>query len=204
MVSDTSADLASLFDTVFLSLGSNLGNRKMNMFSALAELTALLNCEEIEISPIFETQAWGNPNQPDYLNCVAKLTFSNLQQKSLVNTEHRHAYLERFLKDIKHIEDICGRVPSVQKWSARTIDIDILLYNDICYQSPQLTIPHKHMLDRKFVLIPLNVIASDLTVPGVGISVKKLLEKCSDQSQVSLYQSNLKSDSKMLSNRVCE
>lgn len=196
-----SAETTSVFDNVFLSLGSNLGDRKMNIFSALAELSAFLNCEEMEISPLYETQAWGNLKQPNYLNCVAKLTFKS-RQKSNASTARENAHLEQFLKDMKHIEIVCGRQHSEERWSARTIDIDILLYNDISYQSPQLTIPHPRMQDRKFVLIPLNDIASSLLLPFAGVTVEAMLENCNDQSSVSLFNSNAKSNPDLQSNGV--
>ncbi len=175
---------APTFDTVFLSLGSNIGDRRQNIYTALAEISALLNCVEIEVSPIYETEAWGRTDQPDFLNCVAKLLF---RHKTVSGSQSDSNCYEQILLEIKHIEQLCGRDATSEKWSARVIDIDILLYNEAAYKSAELVIPHIRMHERKFVLVPLADLAPGLIVPRSECTVKTLLADCKDESRVSLY-----------------
>lgn len=182
-----STDSQPDFNTVFLSLGSNLGNRKTNILNALKEISTQLDCVEIQVSSLYETQAWGNPNQPDFINCVAKLNF---EKPTPGGTEIANNDPEQLLIELKLIEKLCGRVFHQEKWSARVVDIDILLYNNITYESSKLMIPHPRMFERKFVLIPLSEIASELQIPESGNSVKKMLANCNDSSRVSLFSGN--------------
>ncbi len=129
--------------TVYLGLGSNLGNRKTNIKSALI----YLGKNEVElkkISTIIETEPVGGPKQSKFLNAV-------IEAKTQLNPEE-------LLRLIKIIEQKLGREKTAVN-GPRTIDIDILLYDRVRIDTPQLTIPHPRMLSRDFVLRPLTEIA---------------------------------------------
>ena len=132
--------------TVFLGLGSNLGNRKKNIDRAIQELESLDIAIE-DISTIIETEPVGGPPQNKFLNGVIK-TFSNLSPKELLVT-------------VKDIEKRMGRVTTVLN-GPRPIDIDILLYDNIKIQTSELTIPHPRMMERDFVMTPLREIEPEI------------------------------------------
>jgi 2-amino-4-hydroxy-6-hydroxymethyldihydropteridine diphosphokinase len=148
----------------FLLLGSNLGNREEILRQArvvLAERAGKL----LQESAVYETAAWGNQNQGAFLNQVLKL-------------ETSHSPLS-LLAVIQKVEAELGRVREV-KWEARPIDIDILYYGDIQLTSEVLHIPHPHLHERRFTLVPLAEIAPDLIHPKLKLSSKELLLQCPD------------------------
>ncbi len=133
---------------VFLGLGSNLGDRKKNLLSALKALEHI-GLKIIKVSTIIETSPMGGPIQGKYLNAVAK-----------AQTEFSPMDLLRFLKDI---EGRMGRVKTVLN-GPRIIDIDILLYDSLKLSTPHLTIPHPRMFERDFVMTSLKEIEPHLLV----------------------------------------
>ena len=153
---------------VYLGLGSNLGNRQENL-----QLAYQLIQEQIgditDESSIYETAAWGLIEQNAFLNQVLK-----------VNTQYQATVV---LKKVLDIELSMGRVREI-KWGARMIDIDILYYNNDIIEVNNLVIPHPFIQDRRFVLVPLCEIASDLVHPKLKQTNKQLLEKCVDSSKV--------------------
>ena len=130
----------------YLGLGSNLGNREEYIKNAVAEFK---NAGVIthKISSIIETQPEGGPQQGDYLNAVAKVETSLTPQELLQLSQT--------------IEKKLGRKRTVLN-GPRTIDIDLLLYDPLTVNSPELTIPHPRMFTRRFVMIPLMEIAPEL------------------------------------------
>ena len=154
--------------TSFLSLGSNTGDR----LGYLRQATKLLNEHKdiavAKISSVYETAPWGLENQADFYNIALEIKTS-LPPKAL-------------LAACQEIETKLERSRTVH-WGPRTIDIDILLYEDIELEEESLTIPHKYLLERPFVTIPLFEIAPDKQVKGVKISTiatrhSKLEDKC--------------------------
>ncbi len=143
---------------VYLGLGSNLGDRKANLEKALQLLGERLHIEQV--SSIYETEPVGHAEQPMFLNvvCRAETELGPLQLLSL----------------IKGIEATLGRVPSFAN-SPRSIDVDILFYNDLCMETADLTIPHPKIKERAFVLIPLFEVAPQLVHPVSGESIKDLV-----------------------------
>jgi 2-amino-4-hydroxy-6-hydroxymethyldihydropteridine diphosphokinase len=152
----------------FLSLGSNEGNRMAWLDKAI-DLIAT-DCGTITgRSSVYETAAWGINDQPDFLNMVVSVQ-TTLSPKDL-------------LAAILHIETVLGR-HRVIKWGPRIIDIDILLYNDLVLQSPDLIIPHPYIQDRKFTLLPLAELAPDYVHPKFQKTINELLTKCADKLEV--------------------
>lgn len=138
-------------ETVYLGLGSNLGDRLAMLRCALATLRER-GVKIISASPVYETEPWGVAEQPPFLNAVVKAR-TDLSPVAL-------------LRACKEAEASCGRIPS-RRWGPRAIDVDILLYGEqeIRESEPNLHIPHRHLTDRAFVLIPLADIASGITLP---------------------------------------
>lgn len=150
--------------TVYLILGSNLGDRR-NVLLKASNLITLRLGQLVNKSAIYQTAPWGVKDQPDYLNQVIKLiTF--LEPKDL-------------LREVLAIEKELGRIRH-KKWESRLIDIDILLYDDIIINETDLIIPHPFLHLRKFVLTPLNEIAPHLIHPVLNKSVNELLMSLAD------------------------
>jgi 2-amino-4-hydroxy-6-hydroxymethyldihydropteridine diphosphokinase len=144
--------------TVFLALGTNLGNRSTNLQAAVAALPPVIH--GLVQSPIYETPPWGLASQPAFLNMVLK------GETELPPVE--------LLKQLKNLETWLGRQPAV-RWGPRLIDLDILFYADLIVDSPGLTIPHRHLHERAFVLVPLEDLEPELVHPVLGKSVSQLL-----------------------------
>jgi len=156
---------------VYILLGSNEGNREERLEQARAALSK--NCGPIlKSSSLYETAAWGLQDQPDFLNQAICLQ-TELSPESL-------------LRSTQQTEQDLGRQRHI-KWGQRTIDIDILLYNDAVVQQPDLVIPHPYMQDRRFVMTPMAEIAAGKIHPLLGQSMKELLEHCPDPLPVRRY-----------------
>ena len=152
--------------TVYLGLGSNLGDRQANLDKALEFLSQRLRMGEI--SSIYDTEPLGDSNQPRFLNLVCQ-AFTRLEPSAL-------------LALAKGIEHKLGRVG--KSGTPRTIDIDILLYGDQVIETPELVIPHPQMTERAFVLIPLDEIAPDIIHPVEDKTVKELLQDNTEKQGV--------------------
>jgi len=152
--------------TVYLGLGSNLGDRQANLDRALEFLSQRLRMGKI--SSIYDTEPLGDSDQPRFLNLVCQ-AFTHLEPAGL-------------LALAKGIERKLGRVSKSGR--PRTIDIDILLYGDQVIDTPALVIPHPKMTERAFVLIPLDEIAPDAVHPTSGKTVKELLKHVTEKQGV--------------------
>jgi len=139
---------------VYIGLGSNLSDPALQLTKALEAIAALQQVEMIKASSFYQTAAIGPAGQPDYLNAVV------LIQTTLS--------AENLLDRLQEIENDQGRIRQ-QKWGARTLDLDILLFGEHEIHSERLTVPHEQMTQRNFVLKPLHEIAGDeLFIPGSG------------------------------------
>lgn len=156
---------------VYLGLGSNVGDRELNLAKALELLSERLRVEQT--SPVYDTEPVGNINQPRFLNMVCQL-YTTLPPASL-------------LALIKGFELKMGRAPGVSN-APRTIDIDILFYGDQVINLPELVIPHPRLAARAFVLVPLADIAPHLEHPVKHKTVLELLENVQGTSGVVRWQ----------------
>ena len=153
---------------ILLHLGSNQGWRNQNLRQARLLLQAQLG-EELLASACYETSAWGLEDQPDFLN-QACLYQTSLSPSQALNT-------------VLQIEKQLGRVRH-RKWDQRLIDIDLIFYADEVINTPELSLPHPWMQERRFVLIPLAEIVPAWVHPVLGKKVKHLLAECEDQGVV--------------------
>jgi 2-amino-4-hydroxy-6-hydroxymethyldihydropteridine diphosphokinase len=156
--------------TAYLLLGSNEGDRLQWLYDALNLLDR--HGLFLALSPVYETAAWGLEEQPDFLN-IALCLETELTPDGLLNA-------------IRDIEQQCGRQREL-KWGQRTLDIDILFYDDIVMNEPQLVIPHPHLHERRFALTPLCDIAPDMTHPTLKKTIQQLLQNCADPLETALY-----------------
>lgn len=147
---------------VYIGLGSNLEDPEGQIKSAVKEIDQLEKSRLTAESGLFRSRPMGPQDQPYYINAVM-----------LIETELEAVEL---LDRLQQIELDHGRVRQ-RHWGERTLDLDILLYDDQQIQSERLTIPHPGMAEREFVLYPLNKINPDLAVPGKG-PLKDLLKAC--------------------------
>jgi 2-amino-4-hydroxy-6-hydroxymethyldihydropteridine diphosphokinase len=143
--------------TVYLGLGSNMGNREDNLEKALSLLSQRMQLGKV--SSIFDTEPLGNTSQPRFLNMACQ-AFTRLAPEGLLALG-------------KGIEAKMGRYGKTGE--PRPIDIDILLYGDKVIETPELVIPHPKMMERGFVLVPLAEIAPGAVHPVSGMTVKELL-----------------------------
>jgi 2-amino-4-hydroxy-6-hydroxymethyldihydropteridine diphosphokinase len=151
--------------SVFVGLGSNVGERHRYLNLAAAELRALPEAKVVWYSSVYETDPWGMKDQPKFLNAVAELE-TTLQPPGLV-------------RELKRIEQSLGRREG-PKWGPREIDLDILLYDGLVFSDETVTVPHPELEHRKFVLLPLNEIAPDLVHPISGMTIGELAKQCRD------------------------
>ena len=160
-------------DRVYIGLGSNVGDRLDRLQRAVSEMRAFPGLRVVAASPVYEAEAHvlrGQPTQPDHLNAVAEVV-SSLPPRIVLEVLHK-------------IERDLGRDPAAPRWSPRTLDLDILLWEDLLLDTPGLTIPHLRLARRRFVLAPLADLAPGLAVPEAGRTVAELLEACPDRSRI--------------------
>lgn len=143
--------------TVYLALGSNLGDRHENLRQAVAALSPQVDIKAK--SHIYETDPWGYEDQPKFLNMAVRgLTYLEPEQ---------------LLKHLKRLETALGRQMTFAN-GPRSIDIDILFFDDLILDTPLLTLPHPRLHERGFVLLPLMDIAPDLIHPLLKKSIREL------------------------------
>jgi 2-amino-4-hydroxy-6-hydroxymethyldihydropteridine diphosphokinase len=153
---------------VYLSLGSNVGDREANLAQAVRSIETG-GVYDTRLSSLYETEPVGLRDQPWFLNAVCA------GQTSLPPLCLLHL--------LQNIESKMGRVRTV-RWGPRCIDVDILLYGDLILDSPRLTIPHPRMAERAFVLVPLVEIAPAAWHPGLESTARDLLNRLPSAAEV--------------------
>jgi 2-amino-4-hydroxy-6-hydroxymethyldihydropteridine diphosphokinase len=150
---------------VFIGLGSNLGDRAYYLHQALVEIA---NSQQIIIkkySSVYETEPVGKKEQPQFFNMVAELESTLLPQD--------------LMQRLKEIENTLGRTHT-EHWGPREIDLDILYYGGEVFNDEKLQLPHPEIVNRRFVLVPMNELAGEFLDPMQRLSMKELLRRCSD------------------------
>ena len=155
---------------VTLALGTNLGDRPANLQAAIAALPPVVTVHQQSF--VYETLPWGVTDQPSFLNMVI---IGETGQKPL-----------ELLKSLKELETRLGRIPSIH-YGPRKIDIDILFYDTLILDTPQLTLPHPHLHERAFVLVPLADLAPERIHPILGRTIRQLLAEV-DTTGVKRYE----------------
>jgi len=147
---------------VYVGIGSNLGDREVNIRQAVDQLAELPQTRLVRLSSLYDSDPVGLLDQPPFLNAVAMLE-SDLVPRQL-------------LWNLNLIEHRLGRERSLH-WGPRTIDLDILFYSNLVLDEPDLVIPHPEVENRAFVLIPLNEIDPFLPHPRTGLVVSEMLKR---------------------------
>jgi len=162
----------------FIGLGSNLGNERNGIFESPKQqlLNAIQSIDNqttihlLKTSHFYQTQAIGPGDQPDYINAAIKIETS--------------LSANQLLLALQSIENHQGRVRK-ERWGARTLDLDILVFDQLIENSEQLILPHPRAHERAFVLAPLNDLQANLVIPKRG-NISSLLANCSMQGIVKL------------------
>ena len=139
-----------------IGLGANLGDAAATLREAIAELARLPRTELLRASQLYRTPAWGVTEQPDFINAVA-LVETTLSPRDLLDA-------------LLAIERSFGRTRlDGERWGPRTLDLDLLLHGDAMIDEPGLRVPHPHLHERAFALLPLAEIAPEVEIPGIGM-----------------------------------
>jgi len=156
-------------NTTYIGIGSNQGDKYKNCTLAIENICACVSNRLIKRSSFYQTEPWGYREQDDFINLVVKIqtSFSPLELLFFLQG------IEKKLRKKKN-----------KKWGPRTIDLDILFYNDQKFESPQLTIPHPLLHQRGFVLLPLKEITPHLIHPVFNQTISQLLDRLSDGKRV--------------------
>lgn len=158
-----------MLQTSYIALGSNMGDRELNLLRAIAEIGKLSESKITALSGFYETEPVGPP-QDNYLNAVLRLETA-LDAPVL-------------LTELQRIETEIFQRKRDLRWGPRRMDLDILLYGDVTITTPELTIPHPRLHERRFVLVPLDEIAPELVHPKLNRTVAELLDKAPDTGKV--------------------
>lgn len=160
----------------FVGLGSNLGDSVGLLQSALEALDRLPQTRVESASGLYRTPAWGLTDQPDFVNAVARLRTSLAPQALLAAM----LGIERGAGRVRHGD-------GSDRWGPRTLDLDLLLYGDHVIDEPGLQVPHPHLHERAFALLPLVEIAADVAIPGRGGAVDVLAAMASGDIEALTY-----------------
>lgn len=157
-----------MWQRVFIGLGGNVGDVTLTMQKAVVDIEALAKTRVLASSSLYRSPAVGGIVQADYQNAVLEI--------------HTQLQPEALLSELLAIERKHGRDRSKeQRWGPRRIDLDILLFDTLQIDLPQLCIPHPRLSERAFVLLPLAELDKDLTIPGLG-ALMHLVEAVDSES----------------------
>ena len=158
---------------VFIGIGSNLGNRKAHYHEAMERVAELPNTRIVKESSLYESEPLGD----------AKTWYVN----GAIGIETEFTP-EQLLRRLKAIEQAMGRKKKApaKRWASRTIDLDILFFDNRVIDSPSLKIPHPELHNRRFVLLPLSELTPNLIHPLFGVTIARLLATLKDETRVML------------------
>jgi 2-amino-4-hydroxy-6-hydroxymethyldihydropteridine diphosphokinase len=139
---------------VYIGLGSNLADPRAQVEGGLRALAGLADTPLVRRSRLYRSAPWGMADQPEFVNAVAQIETALSPQL--------------LLDALLAIERQAGRERDATRWGPRVLDLDILVYADLTVDMPGLHVPHPHLHERAFVLMPLCEIAPDLNIPGMG------------------------------------
>ena len=146
--------IESHVERTWIGLGANLGDPVAQIRSALRDLDAIAQTRLVRASSLYRSAPWGGVEQPPFVNAVAELE-TRLSPRELLDA-------------LLAIEQRHGRIRDGSRWGPRTLDLDLLVHGNQRIDIDGLTLPHPHLAERAFVLVPLAEIAPDLRVPGIG------------------------------------
>ncbi len=147
---------------VYIGLGSNLADPRRQVLRGIKQLAGLKGYTPLASSSLYQTAPVGKTDQPAFINAVASGRYS--------------AGPRELLAGLQEIEKLAGRV-RLQKWGPRTLDLDILVFGDLVLEEAGLSLPHPHMWQRAFVLIPLAEVAPGLVIPRWDMTAAQLLQR---------------------------
>ena len=151
-----------LWQSAYIGVGSNLDEPALQVRRALQALAGLPQTRLMRQSTLYGSRPWGMSEQPDFVNAVAGL-LTQLPVRMLFET-------------LQGLEVRLGRGPKTVRYGPRRIDLDLLLFDQMRLQTPELTLPHPGVVSRSFVLYPLHEVAPELRIPG-GVRVEELLTR---------------------------
>jgi len=154
--------MSEKLNTVYIGLGSNVGDRLQNLRRALSCIKLLHNTTIKSVSSIYETLPFGKTEQSDFYNAVIKIETGYSPNE--------------LLKELKRIEKQIGRIER-ERWGPREIDLDILLFNELIFSDEIITLPHKGIIYRDFVLFPLIEIEPELINPVYNRRYKDFVDE---------------------------
>ncbi len=157
--------------TAYIGLGSNMGDKSGNILKSLDLLGQFKKIKVVKRSSLYETEPVGYEDQDWFVNAVAELE-TELSPRELLDA-------------LMKIEQDMGRKREI-KWGPRTIDLDILLYDQLCLNEPDLIIPHPRMHERSFVLVPLAEIAPNVKHQSLDRTINELLKSLNSAKLVKL------------------
>ena len=155
---------------IYIALGSNLDEPSEQIYKAINSIDAVDDLSVTHISSLYKTKPIGKIDQPDFINAV-------IEVEGDISPENLHAALQA-------IETQAGRI-RIELNEPRTLDLDILLIDDLIMKTKKLTVPHPRMHQRQFVIVPLFEINQKLNIPGIG-SINKILKSLPDQGVVKI------------------
>ncbi len=161
--------------TAYIGLGSNLSDPAKQIKNAVQAILKLEQCQIQRVSSLYFSRPMGPQDQPDYMNAVLVIS------TSLTAIE--------LLDALQNIENLAGRIRKDNRWDARLLDLDILLFDQQIIDSERLIVPHYGMKIREFVLMPLHEIAPELILP-CGESIKELIQSL-DQNGLKIFDNSL-------------
>ena len=164
----------NISNKVYLSLGSNIGDRESNLAQAITAIEISEGVDNVKSASFYLTEPLYNKEQEFFINTVIGLE-TILKPFELLDL-------------VKNIESMLGRKKLEKKNMPRIIDIDILVHGESIIETDLLVIPHPNIIHRKFVLIPFDEIATDFKIPHINMTVNELLVRCTDKAYVKLYE----------------